>query len=260
MEGCNWIVYKYDSRRTDNIRHLKVCCPNKMAGCEEKMQLSAVSRHLEECPQQEIPCMYSELGCTETVKRGSTNEHVDRTNIHLDKSAGAILKLRQEVTEKKSNLVPPLQFKIGPIGKGKCQKRTLVTHSQPFYSHQDGYKLTMKLGIHVNMRQQLSQFNILVRSVQGENDDSLSWPFKGTMSVALLNHTENRDHCVSEIKFSIGKGSTSEIVEKQFDPLCKYVTEGGIGLLHFCIVKIEIDEESKPWLTDPGAIDFSNNC
>ena len=253
-DGCNWTVYKYDSKKADKIRRLMVYCPNKTAGCEEKMPFSTVGRHLEQCPQQEIPCTYRELGCTETVKRGSMHDHVNWTNIHLEKAGEAILKLKQE---KKTNLVPPLQFKIGPVRKGRYQKKTLVTDSTPFYSHQHGYRLTMKLGIHVNLKQRLSQFNILLCSVQGENDDSLIWPFKGTMSLALLNHTENRDHCVSEIKFSLEKGSKSQIVEKRFDPPSKYVTEGGDGVLNFCISKIEIDEESKPWLTDPSAIDFS---
>ena len=180
------------------------------------------------------------------------NEHVSSAvSDHFAQAAEKISILSEELKEKKSSLVVPLYFTIGPIGKGK--KKWITKEGSAFYSHPDGYKLQLKMGVYVNSTRP-SCFNTLLCTLPGDNDDKLVWPMAGTLTLALLNVTRNEGHCFARVDFKLKRGSQSEIIETQFEATNEYVTENGEGELHFCIQKIELNQACKPWLLDPSAI------
>ncbi len=252
---CNFTRYKYNAKMADKVRHLKVHCLNKEHGCENTMVLSSLSEHLQQCQFQEIPCTYTVIGCSEMVRRTYMADHINTggSNSHFPQAVETITSLSQELKERQSSLVVPMHFKIGPVGKGR--KKTLLKKGPIFYSHQNGYKLQLKIGIHVNRT--TSQFNLILCSVSGENDGNLVWPVSGTLTVALLNQHKNQGHCIANIEFMMEACSQTPIFETRFQSPNDYITANGEGDLQFCILKIELNEQCKPWLLGPSTINTS---
>ena len=43
-----------------------------------------------------------------------------------------------------------------------------------------------------------SHVSVFINMMRGDNDDSLKWPFKGTIKVSLLNQLEDGQHCTDD--------------------------------------------------------------
>ena len=74
--------------------------------------------------------------------------------------------------------------------------------SDPFYTHQNGYKLCLKVipaGLGVGTGKDVS---ISVYVMKGEFDDSLKWPFKGDITLQLLDWAKDEVHCEKVISFN----------------------------------------------------------
>ena len=58
-------------------------CPNKCPG-EEKIIREKIKGYLDVCPDQEVPCKYSEFGCDIKVKRKDYDDHLSLSyELHL---------------------------------------------------------------------------------------------------------------------------------------------------------------------------------
>ena len=62
-------------------------------------------------------------------------------------------------------------------------------YMRPFYTYLGGYR--MQLRVYPNEMDCMSLYCYLM---PGKNDDSLKWPFKGTISVSILNQVEDSEH------------------------------------------------------------------
>ena len=81
-------------------------------------------------------------------------------------------------------------------------------HSSPFYSHFGGYKMCLHVyanGIGAGKGTHVSVYTHLIK---GENDDNLKWPFRGIITVTLLNQIQPDNHCLCKIIYD---ESTSEV-------------------------------------------------
>ena len=76
-------------------------------------------------------------------------------------------------------------------------------YSLPFYTGPGGYKLQLQVdpntltkpGILLFQRElEDTHISVSVHLMKGENDDCLGWPFKGSLSVELLNWIEDKNH------------------------------------------------------------------
>ena len=75
-------------------------------------------------------------------------------------------------------------------------------YSTPFYSAQ-GYKMRLKVyangfgdgaGTHVT---------VFIQIIRGEYDDTLTWPYTGTVTYEIINWKDDRDHVGTTIDFSV---------------------------------------------------------
>lgn len=125
--------------------------------------------------------------------------------------------------------------------------------SSHFYTHPNGYKMCLRVhanGLGSSKDIHLSVFVCLMR---GEFDDWLKWPFKGSVTIKLMNQEEDEDHIVQTAKYytSISEEYFARVVEEErsskvwgihkFIPLTKlqpkYLKNDCIKL---CIKKVEI--------------------
>ena len=85
-------------------------------------------------------------------------------------------------------------------------------YSQPFYTGSSGYKLQLKIEANVCYSSANdSHVSIRVRLTNGENDGCLKWPFKGSVTIRLLNWIEDRNHI--EFVFSNSSGTDAYLCQ-----------------------------------------------
>ena len=182
-------------------RYPKVC-PNECS--TDEIERRFLQRHLQEdCPLEKIPCEFSFAGCPVKVERKAMKEHLDESkDEHLKMTASECKNLRAELVELKhivAQVAPKPMFSQPPdiiLGDFERQKnKNEQWYSAPFYTHVGGYKMCLKInpkgwgdgkGTHVG---------VAVYMMKGEFDSHLKWPFKGEITVELVNQKEGGEKC-----------------------------------------------------------------
>ena len=91
-------------------------------------------------------------------------------------------------------------------------------YSPPFYTGPSGYKMRLKVyanGDRDGAADTRTHVSVYVHLVKGEYDSRLVWPFKGAITIQLVNHNNDEDHREYTVPF-IDDGATddaSEIVQ-----------------------------------------------
>ena len=104
----------------------------------------------------------------------------------------------------------PLPFKV----KQQAQKSTklIMTNfekhrrsggnwiSCPFYTHPQGYKLCLRVTANGQGSGKGTHITVAVHLMKGEFDNQLEWPFRGDITIQLLNQQEDKkEHCTRTI-------------------------------------------------------------
>ena len=97
-------------------------------------------------------------------------------------------------------------------------------YSPPFYSHQHGYKLCLKVNANGSGKGKGTHISIYASLMKGGYDDNLQWPFEGDIVIEILNWRENNNHyCGDTIRLNRyidSDGSiTSRVTEGEYAPM-----------------------------------------
>ena len=101
--------------------------------------------------------------------------------------------------------LPPLIIRMDNFDIMK--KQNTEWYSAPFYSHFGGYKVCLNVDANGYGGGKGTHVSVFTCLMKGENDDNLKWPFRGTITVTLLNQLQPNNHHSNDITF---KKSTSE--------------------------------------------------
>ena len=66
--------------------------------------------------------------------------------------------------------------------------------SPSFYSHQQGYRLCLDVYSNGDGNSKGTHVSIFTHIMLGQFDDSVQWPFRGTITIQLLNQIEDKNH------------------------------------------------------------------
>lgn len=77
------------------------------------------------------------------------------------------------------------------VGSEGPSSRNIYVETAPFYSHQSGYKLKLRLKFYPPPHNDVGVFFYLMR---GEYDDELPWPAEVTVTLKLLNQVGDHHH------------------------------------------------------------------
>ena len=72
-------------------------------------------------------------------------------------------------------------------------------YSDPVYSHFGGYKMCLRVDANGIGKGRGTHVSVFINLLRGDNDDTLKWPFKGTIKVSLLNQLEDGQHCAKQL-------------------------------------------------------------
>ena len=184
----------YQERTTTHLNtcpKLKAPCPNDQCGAS--IPRCEVTDHRSVCEYERVTCKYTEFGCKEKLLRKDLKTHEEDDQLHLRLTTETVLKMKQsqESLLKHTNR-SPFTFRMTDFSKHK--QDNVRFYSPGFYTSPNGYKLCICVdgnGCGVGMDNHVSVFAYLMR---GDNDDSLTWPFTGTVKIELLNQLKDKNH------------------------------------------------------------------
>ena len=111
------------------------------------------------------------------------------------------------------------EFTMPEFSKRKKSNNTF--YSPPFYTHQGGYKLCLKVHANGITTSKSTHISVHVQLMAGDNDDRLHWPFTGDIVIELLNWREDKGH----------HQKTISLMNSNDDAINFYqVTDGTVGL------------------------------
>ena len=141
---------------------------------------------------------------------------------------------KQEITNERKSDIAALHSHVGLVPfnvtmTGFEQKKcsNYEWYSPPFYTHPHGYKMCLNVDANGNGDGNGSHVSVFVNMMKGEYDDSLKWPFRGDITIQLLNQIGDDDrHHVNTVHI-IGDTNISQRVLK------RERSAGGFGIYGF---------------------------
>ena len=92
---------------------------------------------------------------------------------------------------------PPWVIKMTGIQEKKIDGKKW--YSDPVYSHFGGYKMCLCVYANGIAEGKGTHVSVGAFLMQGDNDENLKWPFKGSIKVSLLNQLEDGQHHIKEL-------------------------------------------------------------
>ena len=144
-------------------------CKNK---CGEKVTDRELPEHKARCPCEQIPCLFTQYGCTETVQRNHMNEHLSGYK-HME----LVLQEMGNLRSKQSDMQRTICSLQGELQKSHERERSLETKVQTLkdnYSRmvlEDVGRLKqsqkdLQTQVHCNHQQQTNRTSLMERNFQ----------------------------------------------------------------------------------------------
>ena len=193
----------YDERTTT---HLKVCqkvkiqCPK----CSLKIFWNNLTSHSLTCTHEPVRCKYYNIGCMERPLRKDAERHEEDAQLHLAIATDKVLRLTNIL------LKNVIIFKLTSFKNRKSSKETF--YSPHFFTSRSGYKLCLGVIASGFGSGEGTHITVAAYLMKGDNDDSLTWPFTGTVTVELLNQLEDKNHHKVTIKFPADIEASKRVV------------------------------------------------
>ena len=248
-------------------KHLDKTCPRQVIKCEfrragclfesqrqymkthldekVKVHLAKVSRE-NELQQEAIDQQQRQIDLL-LFKIDQQQDAIRRQQIQIDQLQSTAEQYSSELHSRISALnqavgttfFPPPKMEMANFEKLKTENK--VWHSPPFYSHIGGY--TMCLCVDANGKEsgQGTHVSVWIQLIKGEHDRHLQWPFRGEVTVQLLNQRSNEGHLEKIFLFD-----NDDVAHK--DAWWKLKTKG-MGYGKF-IAHTELNTEDKEYLRD----------
>ncbi len=167
------------------IAELRISCVGRSEFEELKQDIERLKKSSPSASASGSPGLYSRV---KPMKKGRP-QSLHEVNI----TQAMQEQLAKPVTEYFIGSLPPFYFTLDNFAHHK--KHALKWYSPTFYSHPNGYKMCVCVssdGPHIS---------VLVHLVRGEFDDSLQWPFSGSINVYLLNQRHDGGHHSAEVVY-----------------------------------------------------------
>ncbi len=197
----------YEERTTT---HLEVC-PKVKVGCSKcfgHFFRSSESVHPFVCPNEPVRCTYYSIGCGEKPLRKDLTNHEENAQLHLSLATKEVLRLK--------NLKNILIFRVKNFEIHKLKGKKFF--STPFFTSASGYKLCINVDANGSGAGEGTHVSLFAYLMKGDNDDSLSWPFTGTVTVELLNQLEDKNHHKLIIPFLADSVAGQRVVDGERSP------------------------------------------
>ena len=199
-------------------------CPLEMIQCEYysvgckriKLARKDIAEHNNEKMTEHFMMTKNELTNTK-VQLNETKSQLDETKSYLDVALKQINRglarhgcgvisthysntdirsIQSGVMETMFEYVCPVTIQMTGY---KYKKKTKTEwYSDPFYTHNKGYKMCLRIDAASSVRGYMSVFLYLMK---GSHDDKLTWPMRENFDIKLLNQVSDYSHLSSRVSF-----------------------------------------------------------
>ena len=186
-----------------------VKCPNECQECPfERQELKS---HLQDhCPLAKFDCPFNYAGCQTRLLRNDMAKHMEESVTHLTMLASFTERLAKENQELRQSLnqklhalektvkTPgiPLEFHV----KWPSDKHVVL--SPAFYTHPHGYRMEVKVNPNGHGYGEGSHVSIFSCLMKGPFDEYLKWPFRGEVTIQIVNQAGDHDHKEGTIHYT----------------------------------------------------------
>ena len=92
--------------------------------------------------------------------------------------------------------------------------------SPHFYTHPGGYKMCLRVSANGVGTGKSTHLSVGICLMRGQFDDQLKWPFKGDVTVEVLNQEWDKDHYALDVQFDDAAGERgTRVIGKEFHRL-----------------------------------------
>ena len=151
---------------------------------------------------QKVSCLQSEVNMLRDDQKVSCLQ--SEVNMLRDDQKVSCLQsevnmLRDDVKKVKLQIqqYPPVDFVMYNY---KTSDSEMVWHSNGFYTHPSGYKMCLTVYPNGVGRGRDSHVSVFATLMKGEYDDDLRWPFRGHVTVELLDIEEDYDDYYEDVE------------------------------------------------------------
>jgi len=100
---------------------------------------------------------------------------------------------------KSGDQVCPVIVNVTEFGKRKEEKTSYFSH--PFYTHNEGYKMRLRVDAAGNGTGKGTHMSVFLYLMKGAHDDKVPWPLTGKFEIRLLNQISDNDHFTKTVSF-----------------------------------------------------------
>ena len=162
---------------TPTKKHVEVFCTNMHLGCQWSGSLNDMTIHTaNDCSFTEMICS----SCCRSLPHNMMDNHV---------KSNCLLMPTVSRDSKELSTMPVLAMMQGFEDKRMNSERWC---SPVLLTHKNGYHFQIKIDI--NGWSSSDAIAMVVSLVKGDNDDKLSWPFEGVITVQVVNQIRNSVH------------------------------------------------------------------
>ena len=214
-------------------------CPNACGG--DTIERQHLEEHLNEtCPLQVVGCEFSYAGCEFQCQRQHMQDHVnEKVKAHLllvtkvvsqqqeeldtrIKEQDVIIREQQKTINQQQKqivalmsaltrlaldvkkplapvFVPPPDIVMTDFEKHRKEDKSWF--SPLFYSHIGGYKMSLCVVANGTGSGEATHVSVFCYILRGEYDDQLKWPFRGDITIQLLNQSRDEGHRERTVNF-----------------------------------------------------------
>ena len=214
---------------TETCPKVKVPCPN--AQCPVSSFGCDIAVHRSTCKYENVSCKYAKLGCEERPLRTDLKKHEDDHQLHFQITTESVLKHRQQLQQLNFELLQLKQentklkeirhtksnekFTFKLLSFSRMRRDDVDFYSTPFYTSHNGYKLCINIEANGNGEGKGTHVSVYACLMKGDNDDSLTWPFTGSVTTELLNQLEEKNHYARMYMYPYSSSASKRVTNGQ---------------------------------------------
>ncbi len=193
-------------------------CDNQKNGCGWTGELGDLDAHIEgpnhrsRCDFEPVPCKYARVGCEEKPLRKDLSKHEEDVQLHFQVTTEKALELTK-TNYHLLKLTSTLPCTITLPNYRKLNSDKNQFYSPPFYTSYTGYNMCLRVYVNGHGDGEGTHVSVSAHLMKGDNDDSLSWPFTGRVTVELLNQLEDNNHHQKTFRFLAENMSSRRVVD-----------------------------------------------
>ena len=178
-----------------------VSCPN---GCQENLfERQELETHLkEECPLTEVNCPLHYAGCEVRLPRKDMPEHMKDMIAHLTLLATVTQTLQKENQELRREVKDLNVQKLGLPVEYRVRKSEDTVYLPSFFTHSHGYQMSISIDFNGVGEAKGTHMSLFAYLMQGKYDDHLKWPFRGEITIQIVNQAGDTTHSEQKISYN----------------------------------------------------------